>query len=267
MPGRFEYERAIRRSELLPLSRYLALMIATWADLETGIIPPEHQPAQSVLLKATGLSKSAFLDHRARLVEGGWISYISPAPEKARRENAQNEYFIHIPPGSPSDLAKTDMTPNSHQSDPRSAPDLGRQTTQGGSPSDLAEPREIRTSDPRSAPDLGRQATTRVPGLSENTHPEPFDTFWAAYPKRVGKGTARKAWAAALKRGADPQAIITAATRHAAAWTAAGTDRQWIPYPSSWLNGERYDDDQLPVARPATPQQPQQQTYADRGIF
>lgn len=36
MPGRLEYERAIRRSNLPWQSRHLALTIATWADLETG---------------------------------------------------------------------------------------------------------------------------------------------------------------------------------------------------------------------------------------
>ncbi|MHB9862149.1 hypothetical protein [Streptomyces sp. YIM S03343] len=104
------------------------------------------------------------------------------------------------------------------------------------------------------------------------TAADPFDDFWAAYPKRVGKGTARRAWTAALKRGADPSAIVTAATKHADAWSRAGTERQWIPYPATWLNGERYDDDQLPTS-PLPPtgttghQQPTHQTYADRGIF
>ena len=87
---------------------------------------------------------------------------------------------------------------------------------------------------------------TLPPNLSEQ--PDHFEDFWASYPKRVGKGTARKAWAAALKRGANPQTVISAAGRHADAWKRADTDRQYIPYPATWLNGERYDDEQLPTA-------------------
>lgn len=110
MPGRFEYERAIRRSSLPPLSRLLALVIATWADLNTGVIPERYQPSQSVLMQATGLSKSAFLSHRTNLVQSGWLTFESPGQERARREHAQNVYAIHLPARSPDDLAKGDIT-------------------------------------------------------------------------------------------------------------------------------------------------------------
>ncbi|MFI2612073.1 hypothetical protein [Kitasatospora sp. NPDC018619] len=92
-----------------------------------------------------------------------------------------------------------------------------------------------------------------------------FDAFWKAYPRKVGKGDARTAWKKALKRGADAAAIVAVVPRHAAFWRTAGTDPKFIPHPSTWLNGERYDDE-LADPRPAA-QQPQQQTYADRGIF
>ncbi|MEV0446094.1 hypothetical protein AB0I84_30805 [Streptomyces spectabilis] len=113
---------------------------------------------------------------------------------------------------------------------------------------------------------------------SVNTHPpapptpDAFDAFWAAYPRKVAKGTARTAWTKATKRGADPTAIVAAATRHAALWRATHTEPRFIPYPATWLNGERYDDetDPTPAASqpplPGTP--PSRYTDpADRGIF
>ncbi|MFF2954307.1 hypothetical protein ACFVVU_23555 [Kitasatospora sp. NPDC057965] len=127
-------------------------------------------------------------------------------------------------------------------------------------------------------PDLSvRESQTPTPQLLERENsPSPrasappqsdlFDAFWAAYPKKVGKGTARTAWAKALKRGADPAAIVAAVPRHAAHWRAINTAPKYVPHPTTWLNGERYDDeltDQGPVAL----QQSQQQTYADRGIY
>lgn len=155
MPSRFEFERAIKRSGLPPLARLIALVIASWADVETGRIARKNQPAQSVLLEATGMSKSAFLTHRKTLLTEGWIECVSPDPKKAQMEHAQNVYSIHIPDGkagSPDDLAKTDKRPGKRR-EPRSPDDLalGRQTTQPN-----------RTQDAKSGSNLGRQATTRV---------------------------------------------------------------------------------------------------------
>jgi len=155
MPSRFEFERAIRRSSLPPLARLLALTVATWADAETGSISRRHQPAQSVLLEATGMSKSAFLSHRKTLLEEGWLKCESPDRIKAQKEHAQNVYSIHIPDGkarSGGDLAKTDKRPGKRR-EPRSGDDLalGRQPTQPNG----AEPA-------KSGLTLGRQPTTRV---------------------------------------------------------------------------------------------------------
>ncbi|MDX3354724.1 hypothetical protein PV703_15700 [Streptomyces sp. ME01-24h] len=155
MPSRYEYERAIRRSSLAPLARLIALTIATWADADTGVIARKNQPAQSVLMEATGLSKSAFLAHRKSLLDEGWIQCLSPDRIKAQKEHAQNVYSIHIPDGkagSPDDLAKTDKRPGKRP-EPRSGDDLalGRETTQPN-----------RTEPTKSGSNLGRQATTRV---------------------------------------------------------------------------------------------------------
>lgn len=167
MPSRFEFERAIRRSGLPPLARLLALTLATWADVETGRIAARNQPAQSVLLEATGLSKSAFLSHRKTLLEGGWLQCKSPDRIKAQKEHAQNVYSIHIPDGkagSGDDLAKTDKRVGKRR-EPRSGDDLdlGRQTTQ---------PKGAEGT--KSGSRLGRQATTRVFPTS-STPPSPTE--------------------------------------------------------------------------------------------
>ncbi|MFB7617803.1 hypothetical protein [Kitasatospora sp. NPDC056181] len=103
------------------------------------------------------------------------------------------------------------------------------------------------------------------PRISPAPPPDLFDAFWTAYPKKVGKGTARTAWTKALKRGADPAAIVAAVPRHAAHWRATNTDPKFIPHPTTWINGERYDDE-LHTPQPPAPQQ-SQQDYQDRGIF
>ena len=168
MPSRFEFERAVRRSGLPPLSRLLALTLATWAEVDTAVIPEDHQPAQSVLLQATGMAKGTFLSHRTNLVKAGWISYASPTVQAARRDHEQCVYAIHIPAGARSgaDLAKGAETRTSKA---RSGADLGQEMTQPGSGDDPAKSDESEETEARSAPDLGQGLTTRVPGESGST--------------------------------------------------------------------------------------------------
>ena len=67
-----------------------------------------------------------------------------------------------------------------------------------------------------------------------------FDEFWEAYPKKMAKGQARKAWVKAIKAD-TPQKIIDAAIAYTI--SQQGKDKQFIPYPASWLNAERWRDE------------------------
>ncbi|MFZ3569458.1 hypothetical protein ACNYS0_21130 [Streptomyces sp. BH034] len=99
--------------------------------------------------------------------------------------------------------------------------------------------------------------------------PDGFDEFWDAYPRKVAKGNARTAYAKAIKRGADPAALATAAARHAAQWRAAHTEPRFIPHPATWLNAERYDDEPEPQPGHQQPRLPGSgyQDPTEKGIF
>lgn len=86
-----------------------------------------------------------------------------------------------------------------------------------------------------------QQAAAAVAGADE------FDAFYAAYPKRVAKETARKAWISALKRGAAADHVIAAAARYAD--ERQGQDPKFTPYPATWLNRGSYDDEPEPTGR------------------
>jgi SOS response regulatory protein OraA/RecX len=68
-----------------------------------------------------------------------------------------------------------------------------------------------------------------------------FADFWTAYPRKVGKGDARKAYACAARK-VKPEAILDALRRQTEAGVF-GCERQFVPYPASWLRGERWDDE------------------------
>lgn len=65
-----------------------------------------------------------------------------------------------------------------------------------------------------------------------------FDTFWAAYPNKKGKGDARKAFAKAIK-------LATLETMLAAIHTYKLKKPEWqhFAHPGTWLRQERWDDE------------------------
>ena len=95
--------------------------------------------------------------------------------------------------------------------------------------------------------DLGGRVTVTHEPISKNL-PENIDTitnslfedFWALYPKRVGKGQARKAFASAIKKAtweelrAGLQAYVD---------SQVGVDPKFIRHPSTWLSGEGWLDE------------------------
>lgn len=76
-----------------------------------------------------------------------------------------------------------------------------------------------------------------------------FDGFWSAYPRRVGKQAARKAYRAARK-GASLDEI--AAGLRAQLPDLRGRDLHLVPHPSTWLNQHRWEDDPRASAQPRT---------------
>lgn len=64
-----------------------------------------------------------------------------------------------------------------------------------------------------------------------------FEAFWSAYPRKVGRGTAIKAFAAACRKA--PAETIIAAVQQAI-WSP---NPRFIPHPTTWLHGERWTDE------------------------
>ena len=101
-----------------------------------------------------------------------------------------------------------------------------------------------------SAPPLVRNANTNL--VSNNLGSKPntsskddevnyyFDQLWALYPRKVGKGQARKAFKAASKK-ADFYDLLPKLMDYVQ--TLEGKDKQYIPHLATWLNGERWEDE------------------------
>ena len=100
------------------------------------------------------------------------------------------------------------------------------------------------------APPLVRNANTNL--VSNNLGSKPytsskddevnyyFDQLWEMYPRKVGKGQARKAYVAASKK-IDFFDLLPKLEAYVA--TLGGKDKQYMPYLATWLNGERWADE------------------------
>ena len=72
-----------------------------------------------------------------------------------------------------------------------------------------------------------------------------FTRFWKAYPRKVSKPHAQKAWRL-NKCDAIAERVIAALDAQKPLWK----DPQFIPYPATWLNGRRWEDE---IAKPYQP--------------
>ena len=80
-----------------------------------------------------------------------------------------------------------------------------------------------------------------------------FDRFWGAYPRKVSKADARKAFA---KLNPDTELVEDMLRaldwqKRLPEWTKDGG--QFIPYPATWLNARRWEDEPEGSATPPKP--------------
>lgn len=73
--------------------------------------------------------------------------------------------------------------------------------------------------------------------------PEYFEDFWEEYPRKVGKKMARIAWGRIKPNQQLSEKIIKALYNQNKAWTEKGTEMDYIPHASTWLNQERWEDE------------------------
>lgn len=97
----------------------------------------------------------------------------------------------------------------------------------------------------------GSTLTTEQLNLKENTsakiEEDRFAEFWTAYPRKVKRLAAEKAWRAAIARQVEPDHLINRATEYAKSVT--GKEINYVLHPSSWLNAGAYDDEPEPESQ------------------
>jgi hypothetical protein len=72
---------------------------------------------------------------------------------------------------------------------------------------------------------------------------EEFEEFWKVYPKKVAKADARKAWQQTKTVRPELSKLIMAIQSHCRTEQWMRNSGAFIPYPATWLRGERWEDE------------------------
>jgi hypothetical protein len=96
--------------------------------------------------------------------------------------------------------------------------------------------RSTTTEDPTPKPPRAKSArVTDYPAL--------FEAFWKAYPNRVSKGDAHRAWAKLEPDGALVGRIMSALEWQTLSPQWVKDSGRFIPHPATWLNSRRWEDE------------------------
>jgi hypothetical protein len=73
-----------------------------------------------------------------------------------------------------------------------------------------------------------------------------FDEFWKAYPRKVSKGAAEKAW----NKIKPNNETVTLMIKAISAQKLSEVEEKFIPYPASWLNATKWLDEVKSTQKP-----------------
>jgi hypothetical protein len=94
-----------------------------------------------------------------------------------------------------------------------------------------------------SAPNGNGEDAKPIPDSKPVEKPDAeFEAFWSIAPRKVGKGQARRAYQAALKK-TDAATIMRGFREYAQ--QCRGKDEKYIAHPATWLNAERWEDEHV----------------------
>ena len=92
---------------------------------------------------------------------------------------------------------------------------------------------------PSSTDDGGASAVAEKASVYEQR----FDEFWKYYPKKIGKGAARKAFVKRKPSQSLTKKMIDAVEKQKKSAQWQKEKGQFIPNPSTWINQERWEDE------------------------
>jgi hypothetical protein len=223
------------------LRRFVLMRLMLFRNRETGRCDPSHK----TVYEALDVDRATVCRAISDAVRRGWLA---PTTSRGR---VTNQYVFTFPPGTSAQQSQqcdcsepSTVAPERPLPRATVAPVHTNRRTRAHQPSHPCDPnrslneiRERGKSQTHGSPPGASRVTKKTDAGSD----EAFAKFWAAYPKRVSKGHARKAWDAAIKRGVDPETMIAAAQSYAV--QRQDEEPRYTKHPATWINGACWDDE------------------------
>ena len=172
------------------------------------------------------------------------------AQNRAEREaidSVVKQFWVETEHGLVNLRAEVEIKKAALQADTNRAIAQAREARKKGQRNDDETSTNRSTNDqPNQTPDT-RHQTVKPPlpptGGTVHEFPPGFDRFWSAYPRKTAKPQAAKAFARLKPDEAllDRMLAALAVHRQLDQWTR--DKGQFIPHPSTWLNGRRWEDE------------------------
>lgn len=114
------------------------------------------------------------------------------------------------------------------------------------SPDDVAESPDVDPAESPDVPSIQKKKTLKIleGTISEDDLELAFERWWKTFPKKVNKPAGRKAYRVAVTK-----TTIESLALGAIAFARANveTEPRFIAHPATWLNGERWNDEERPA--------------------
>lgn len=205
------------------------LFIGLWSYVDDSGVGVDRESSIAADLFAGDLAREP---HETSVRVHGGLKRLSEAG-LITRYTAQSKRWLHI-----SNWSK-------HQKINRPT-----ESRRPGPTSDDAEPQQERTEDsvsPHAESPFGtgeqgsRGVTTSRSADAARWRDQKFDEFYAAYPRKRDRQDAKKAFEARLRKGIDPDRLISAA--HSYGRQVQGKEIEHVKYPAVWLRKGSYENE------------------------
>ena len=172
----------------------------------------------------------------------------SHAPGKRLKNHDMGSAAAGVPQAFRSDPAAANQQPQKQEPSLRSGSPAQSSGQQAVPPvRQEAKGQTVAASDPPLPRDLlsGSVAPPKAKGRA--AEPDGFSEWYTAYPRHVARAEAAKAYPAACSAVGGPKQLLALTKAH-----RFTDDAEFIPYPASWLRGQRWNDAPLPLRQQGT---------------
>lgn len=230
----FTWRGAICDSDLHPTSRHVALTLSMHMNERGGSCFPRFD----TLADETGLHYDTVRTHVRKLAAGGWL--VKQTIRRGEGRGTRTEYTATVPSTDSPEQSTGAENTGGLLDDHRGANAV---YTGAQDPGVEVDSESVREDDsPKPPQSGGRQTRRRQPPepLTPMERVDDFDSWWDAYPRKIGKLDAVTAWRVMLGHlPADVATLIASAkAMEARVRREHHGDDQWqryIPHPSTWL--------------------------------